>query len=118
MTHVFLTPGFQSGGIGVIGIARPRIQHKVNQAMVLGANFIVVATPPHADSAASRAVEIADLVLGHRGCCQLAYRRQDNAAAADQRGGAGSAAVPFSNATMALNAGVMLDRRHAAASCT
>ena len=47
----------------VIDSAPPRIQHKVEQAIAQGATFIVVDTPPHADSAASRAVEVADLVL-------------------------------------------------------
>ncbi len=47
----------------VIDSAPPRIQHKVAQAMAQGATFIVIDTPPHADSAASRAVEAADLVL-------------------------------------------------------
>ena len=47
----------------VIDSAPPRIQHKVDQAKVQGATFIVIDTPPHADSAASRAVEVADLVL-------------------------------------------------------
>jgi chromosome partitioning protein len=47
----------------VIDSAPPRIQHKVDQARAQGASFIVIDTPPHADSAASRAVEAADLVL-------------------------------------------------------
>lgn len=47
----------------VIDSAPPRIQHKVAQAKEQGATFIIIDTPPHADSAASRAVEIADLVL-------------------------------------------------------
>jgi chromosome partitioning protein len=47
----------------VIDSAPPRIQHKVDQAQSQGATFIVIDTPPHADSAASRAVEAADLVL-------------------------------------------------------
>ena len=47
----------------VIDSAPPRIQHKVDQAKAQGATFIIIDTPPHADSAASRAVEIADLVL-------------------------------------------------------
>ena len=47
----------------VIDSAPPRIQHKVDQAETQGATFIVIDTPPHADSAASRAVEAADLVL-------------------------------------------------------
>lgn len=47
----------------VIDSAPPRIQHKVVQAKAQGATFIVIDTPPQADSAASRAVEVADLVL-------------------------------------------------------
>lgn len=47
----------------VIDCAPPRIAHKVGQAVAQGATFIVIDTPPHADSAASRAVEAADLVL-------------------------------------------------------
>jgi chromosome partitioning protein len=47
----------------VIDSAPPRIQHKVAQAKAQGATLIVIDTPPHADSAASRAVEVADLVL-------------------------------------------------------
>jgi cellulose biosynthesis protein BcsQ len=35
---------------------------KVDAAEAQGATFIVIDTPPHADSAASRAVEAADLV--------------------------------------------------------
>ena len=47
----------------VIDSAPPRILAKVGAARAQGATFIVVDTPPHADSAASRAVEAADLVL-------------------------------------------------------
>jgi chromosome partitioning protein len=47
----------------VIDSAPPRIQAKVEAAQRQGATFIVIDTPPHADSAASRAVEVADLVL-------------------------------------------------------
>jgi chromosome partitioning protein len=47
----------------VIDSAPPRIQSKVDAAKRQGATFIVIDTPPHADSAASRAVEAADLVL-------------------------------------------------------
>jgi len=47
----------------VIDSAAPRIQHKVDQAKAQGATFIIIDTPPHADSVASRAVEIADIVL-------------------------------------------------------
>ncbi|WP_126174639.1 ParA family partition ATPase [Altericroceibacterium xinjiangense] len=47
----------------VIDSAPPRIAAKIAQAKEQGATFIVVDTPPHADSAASRAVEAADLVL-------------------------------------------------------
>lgn len=47
----------------VIDSAPPRIAAKVTAAKDQGARFIVIDTPPHADSAASRAVEVADLVL-------------------------------------------------------
>ena len=47
----------------VIDSAPPRIQAKVDAAKAQGATFIVIDTPPHADSAASRAVEAADMVL-------------------------------------------------------
>ena len=47
----------------VIDSAPPRIAAKIAQAKQQGATFIVVDTPPHADSAASKAVEAADLVL-------------------------------------------------------
>ena len=47
----------------VIDSAPPRIQLKVDQAKAQGATFVIIDTPPHADSAASRAVEIADIVL-------------------------------------------------------
>src|ERR1017187_4261726 len=47
----------------VIDSAPPRIQHKVDRSKAQGATFVVIDTPPHADSAASRAVEAADLVL-------------------------------------------------------
>jgi chromosome partitioning protein len=47
----------------VIDSAPPRIQHKVDQAKAQGATFVVIDTPPHADSAASRAVEAANIVL-------------------------------------------------------
>jgi len=47
----------------VIDSAPPRILAKVEAAKGQGATFIVIDTPPHADSAASRAVEVADLVL-------------------------------------------------------
>ena len=47
----------------VIDSAPPRIQAKVDAAIGQGATFIVIDTPPHADSAASRAVEVADIVL-------------------------------------------------------
>lgn len=47
----------------VIDSAPPRIQAKVEAARKQGATFIVIDTPPHADSAASRAAEVADLVL-------------------------------------------------------
>ncbi|NHO40473.1 ParA family partition ATPase [Acetobacter ghanensis] len=47
----------------VIDSAPPRLAAKIEQAMSQGAEFIVIDTPPHADSAASAAVEVADLVL-------------------------------------------------------
>jgi len=47
----------------VIDSAPPRIGAKIAQAKEQGATFIVIDTPPHADSAASKAVEAADLVL-------------------------------------------------------
>lgn len=47
----------------VIDSAPPRLQHKVERARAQGASFIVIDTPPHADSAASKAVEVANLVL-------------------------------------------------------
>jgi chromosome partitioning protein len=47
----------------VIDSAPPRLEAKIEQAMEQGAQWIVIDTPPHADSAASAAVEAADLVL-------------------------------------------------------
>lgn len=47
----------------VIDSAPPRLAAKITQANERGADFIVIDTPPHADSAASAAVEAADLVL-------------------------------------------------------
>lgn len=47
----------------VIDSAPPRLTAKIGQAANQGADFIVIDTPPHADSAASSAVEAADLVL-------------------------------------------------------
>jgi chromosome partitioning protein len=47
----------------VIDSAPPRIQAKVDAAKAQGATFNVIDSPPHADSAACRAVEAADLVL-------------------------------------------------------
>lgn len=47
----------------VIDSPPPRLAAKVEQARGQGAEFIVIDTPPHADSAARAAVEIADLVL-------------------------------------------------------
>lgn len=47
----------------VIDSAPPRLASKIEQAKSQGADFIVIDTPPHADSAASAAVEVADLVL-------------------------------------------------------
>jgi chromosome partitioning protein len=47
----------------VIDSAPPRLSAKIAQARSQGATFIVIDTPPHADLAASKAVEAADLVL-------------------------------------------------------
>lgn len=47
----------------VIDSAPPRIAAKVEAAKAQGASFLVIDTPPHADSAATRAMEVADLVL-------------------------------------------------------
>lgn len=47
----------------VIDSPPPRLAAKVEQASGQGAEMIVIDTPPHADSAARAAVEIADLVL-------------------------------------------------------
>lgn len=47
----------------VIDSAPPRLASKIEQATAQGVDFIVIDTPPHADSAASAAVEAADLVL-------------------------------------------------------
>jgi len=47
----------------VIDSPPPRLQAKVEAAAGQGAEFVVIDTPPHADSAARAAVEIADLVL-------------------------------------------------------
>lgn len=47
----------------VIDSAPPRLEAKIEQASEQGAQWIVIDTPPHADSAASAAVEAADLVL-------------------------------------------------------
>jgi chromosome partitioning protein len=47
----------------VIDSAPPRLSAKIAQARSQGATFIVIDTPPHADLAASKAVEAADMVL-------------------------------------------------------
>jgi chromosome partitioning protein len=47
----------------VIDSAPSRIAAKVEQAKTAGATFIVIDTPPHADITATRAVEVADIVL-------------------------------------------------------
>lgn len=47
----------------VIDSPPPRLAAKVRQALEQGAQWIVIDTPPHADSAARAAVEVADLVL-------------------------------------------------------
>ncbi len=47
----------------VIDSPPPRLAAKVEAARVQGAELVVIDTPPHADSAARAAVEVADLVL-------------------------------------------------------
>lgn len=47
----------------VIDSPPPRLAAKIEQAREQGAQFIVIDTPPHADSAARAAVETANLVL-------------------------------------------------------
>ena len=47
----------------VIDSAPPRIAAKIAAAADQGAELVVIGTPPHADLAASKAVECADLVL-------------------------------------------------------
>jgi len=47
----------------VIDSPPPRLAVKIRQAREQGAEWIVIDTPPHADSAARAAVEVADLVL-------------------------------------------------------
>ena len=47
----------------VIDSPPPRLAAKVEAALAQGAQFVVIDTPPHADSAARAAVEVADLVL-------------------------------------------------------
>lgn len=47
----------------IIDSAPPRIAAKIEAASEQGAELIVIDTPPHADLAASKAVECADLVL-------------------------------------------------------
>jgi chromosome partitioning protein len=47
----------------VIDSPPPRLAAKISQAQEQGAQFVVIDTPPHADSAARAAVETADLVL-------------------------------------------------------
>jgi len=47
----------------VIDGAPPRIAAKVAAAKAQGADFVVIDTPPHSDSAATRAIEVAELVL-------------------------------------------------------
>ena len=47
----------------VIDSPPPRLAAKIAAAGAQGADFIVIDTPPHADSAARAAVEVADLVL-------------------------------------------------------
>ena len=47
----------------VIDSAPPRMAAKITAARDQGAELVVIDTPPHADSTASKAVELADLVL-------------------------------------------------------
>ena len=47
----------------VIDSPPPRLAAKIDAALAQGAELIVIDTPPHADSAARAAVEVADLVL-------------------------------------------------------
>lgn len=47
----------------VIDSPPPLLARKVEQAQSMGASFVVIDTPPHADSAASVAAQLADLVL-------------------------------------------------------
>lgn len=47
----------------VIDSPPPLIARKVSQAQDMGAQFVVIDTPPHADSAATAAAQVADLVL-------------------------------------------------------
>ena len=47
----------------VIDSAPPMLTKKIEQAKAQGAQYIVIDTPPHADSAATKAMEAADLVL-------------------------------------------------------
>ena len=47
----------------VIDSPPPRLAAKIKQAQAQGAQFVVIDTPPHADSAARAAVEAADLIL-------------------------------------------------------
>ena len=47
----------------VIDSAPPMLAKKIEQAREQGAQFIVIDTPPHADIAATKAMEAADLVL-------------------------------------------------------
>lgn len=47
----------------VIDSAPPRLAAKIEQARAQGAGMIIIDTPPHSDNAASKAVEVADLVL-------------------------------------------------------
>lgn len=58
--------GVQDGRVTLAmtdGTTRLFISAKIEQAREAGATFIVIDTPPHADAAASKAMEAADLVL-------------------------------------------------------
>ena len=53
----------QSAPPEVIDSAPPRMAAKITAARDQGAELVVIDTPPHADATASKAVELADLVL-------------------------------------------------------
>lgn len=47
----------------VIDSTPPRLADKIAKAATMGAGLVVIDTPPHTDTAASAAIEVADLVL-------------------------------------------------------